>query len=179
MSTTTGTINTPTGSAAMTELAAVHQGAGDHRLFFNHLGTVKITASDSPSGLGAVEFRAPRGFATPIHVHDDQDEILYIIDGEVRLGVGDAAVRAGTGSIVTLPSGVPHVFQVVSDEARFLSVTAGRSDRPKFGDFVVALSDEVDPDALPEPKEIDPAQVALVGAAHGIHVLGPPPAASE
>ena len=75
-----------------------------------------------------------------------------------------------------MPHGVPHVFQVLSDEARFLTVTAGRSSAPGFDEFVRALGTPTDPQALPAPVEIDPGHVARVCADHGIEVLGPPPA---
>jgi hypothetical protein len=42
--------------------------------------------------------------------------------------------------------------------------------------MVAALGVPTDPHALPEPQPIDPGAVAEVCAAHGITVLGPPPA---
>lgn len=176
MTTQTETNQNPTGAAFMTEQTAVRPHDGDHRFFFNHLATVKVAAGEAESGMGVVEFHAPKGFGTPVHSHDDQDELLYIIDGELVLGQGDATWVAGAGSVVTLPAGVPHVFQVVSEGAHFLSITAGQSAKPKFEDYVVAMGDAVDPDALPEPADIDPARAAQLGAAHGIQILGPPPA---
>jgi len=35
----------------------------------DHLATVKVTADGSSTGLGLVEFCAPRRFATPVHSH--------------------------------------------------------------------------------------------------------------
>ena len=63
----------------------------------------------------------------------------------------------------------------MSDEARFLTINAGRRDGPSFDQFVAALGTPTDPSALPDPIEIDPGHVAAVCAQHGIEVLGPPP----
>ena len=82
------------------------------------------------------------------------------------------------GAVVTLPHGVPHVWQVVSDKARFLTVNAGRRKAPSFDHFVATLGTPTDSRTLPDPIEIDPAHVAQVCAVHGIEVL-PPPAPLE
>ena len=158
------------------ELIAVPTGAGDHFHFLNHLATVKVAGGDSATGMSAVEFTAPRGFGPPLHVHREEDEIMYVLDGRIRLDVGDDSVFAEIGTVVSLPHGVPHVFQVESDTARFLTVTAGRSSAPGFDRFVAALGAPTDIAALPAPVEIDPGHVAAVCAEHGIEVLGPPPA---
>lgn len=158
------------------ELIAVPTGTGDHLHFLNHLATIKVSGGDSATGMSAVEFTAPRGFGPPLHVHRDEDEIMYVIDGRIRLDVGDDSVFAETGTVVSLPHGVPHVFQVESDTARFLTVTAGRSSAPGFDRFVAALGSPTDVATLPTPVEIDPGHVAAVCAEHGIEVLGPPPA---
>jgi quercetin dioxygenase-like cupin family protein len=158
------------------QLLAVPAGEGDHHHFLNHLATVKVGAGDSATGLTAVEFTAPRGFGPPLHVHREEDEILYVIDGRIRLDIGDTAAWAEAGTVVSLPHGVPHVFQVESATARFLTVTAGRSAAPGFDAFVRALGTPTDLATLPAPVEIDPGHVAAVCAAHGIEVLGPPPA---
>lgn len=166
------TIDAPT----IQSLVAVAPGDGDHRFFLNHLATVKVGAGESTSGMSAVEFTAPRGFGPPLHLHREEDEIMYVLEGEIRLDIGDSSVVATAGTVASLPHGVPHVFQVVSERARFLTVTAGRQSAPSFDRFVQALGTPTDPTALPMPVEIDPGHVAQVCAEHGIEVLGPPPA---
>ena len=160
----------------MNDLLAVPAGEGDHYHFLNHLATVKVAAGESDSGMSAVEFTAPRGFGPPLHVHNEEDELLYVIDGRIRLDVGDEPVYAETGTMVSLPHGIPHIFQVESETARFLTVTSGRQSAPSFDRFVSALGASTDLATLPFPTEIDPGHVAQVCAQHGIEVLGPPPA---
>ena len=99
-----------------------------------------------------------------------------MIDGRIRLDVGDDSVFAETGTMVSLPHGIPHVFQVESYTARFLTVAAGRNAQPSFDRFVAALGTPTELPSLPVPVDIDPGHVAQVCAQHGIEVLGPPPA---
>lgn len=177
--TSTDTTGTSTGdtvrATTIESLAAIEPGAGDHRFFLNHLATVKVGAGESASGLSAVEFTAPRGFGPPLHLHREEDELLYVLDGEIRLDVGAESHVATAGTLASLPHGVPHVFQVLSERARFLTVTAGRQGAPSFDRFVRALGSPTDPHDLPAPVDIDPGEVARVCAEHGIEVLGPPP----
>jgi mannose-6-phosphate isomerase-like protein (cupin superfamily) len=160
----------------MNDLLAVPAGEGEHFHFLNHLATVKVGAGESATGMNAVEFTAPRGFGPPLHVHHEEDELMYVVEGRIRLDVGDDSVQAETGTMVSLPHGIPHVFQVESDTARFITIASGRASAPSFDRFVAALGAPTDLATLPVPTEIDPGHVAQVCARHGIEVLGPPPA---
>jgi uncharacterized cupin superfamily protein len=147
---------------------------GRHHHFLNHLATVKASGTDG--ALSAVEFVAPRGFGPPLHRHLDEDELVVVLEGEMVFRSGDDELVGREGAVAVLPRGVPHTFQVLSPTARFLSVTASGSGHPRFDRMVAALGTPTDEARLPEPGPIDPAEVARVNAAHGIEILGPPPA---
>ena len=55
------------------------------------------------------------------------------------------------------------------------SITARTEGQPLFDTFVNTLAEPLLSEELPEPTDIDGGQVAQVGAAHNITVLGPPP----
>ena len=95
--------------------------------------------------------------------------------GEVRLTLGDDTVAVTTGDMVSLPAGIPHIFQVVSEQAEMLTIAGGGGTWPGFDQFVAELGEPTDPAALPASVEIDPGHVAQVAARHGIEILGPPP----
>lgn len=157
--------------------AVIAPGSGRHLHFLNHLATVKVRGDDG--ALSVVEFAAARGFGPPVHRHDDEDELFVVLDGEVAFHAGDEVTVARQGSIAHLPHGIPHTFQVHSDEARFVCVTGSRERAPRFDRMVATLGMEVPTPSLPEPGPIDPGLVAEVCADHGIQVLGPPPAPLE
>lgn len=148
---------------------------GVHHHFLDNLATTKIGGT-AGGAMSAVEFVAPKGFGPPLHQHDDEDEMMVILDGEIVFRSGDIETVAQPGATVHLPHGVPHTFQVLSDTARMVSITASRTTPPKFAEMVAALGDHTDEPVLPAPMDIDPVEVAAVCAAHGIEVLGPPPA---
>ncbi len=144
---------------------------GDHYHFLNHLMTTKVSSSDSDGALTAMEFVGPKGFGPPLHRHDVEDELFYVVEGEVWFGCGEAEAAHREGSTVWLPRGLAHTLQILSDEARIFQVTLpGQFER-----FVAALGSPIPNTTLPEPIEIDPEQVAQIAAKHDIQILGPPP----
>ena len=148
---------------------------GRHGHFLNHLATTKVPAETAGS-MTATEFVMPRGFGPPLHVHESEDELMIILEGEIAFRSGDDEYIGRAGSTAWLPHGVPHTFQVLSDEARATVVTASAIGEPVFARFVDELSEPTDEPILPAPGEIDPGQVAAAGARNGIELLGPPPA---
>ena len=149
----------------------VPRDGGEHYHFLNHLMTTKVSAADTDGTLTAMEFVGPRGFGPPLHRHDVEDELFYVVEGEMWFGCGDVDAVHGTGATIWLPRGKAHTFQILSDQARVFQITTpGRFDR-----FVAALGSPIPTPQLPDPTEIDPEQVARIAAEHDIEILGPPP----
>lgn len=154
--------------------ALIPAGDGAHHHFLDHLATVVVANDAMDSGLAAVVFDSPQGFGPPLHVHHDDDEILYLIEGRMRVCVDGLDEIVDTGAVAVLPRGVPHAFQVLSESARFLSITANPTGAAAFDRFVAELGTPIPTRDLPPAEGIDPGRVAVVGSRHGIEVLGPP-----
>jgi ferredoxin len=97
-------------------------------------------------------------FGPPLHFHREEDEMMFVIDGRVRLEFGGETVFAETGSMVSLPCGIPHTSQVESETARMLTAAAGRKTAPSYDRFMATLGVATDNARIPEPVEIDPAR---------------------
>lgn len=164
------------GTRVQPVVRAVRAGTGEHHHFLDHLATVKVRSTDLESGANVVEFTAPRGFGPPLHAHAEEDEIMIVAHGDVRLRSGDVESLVTTGDIAVLPAGIPHTFQVESTTARLVTISTGRQEHPSFDTFVRTLGRPIDDPTTIEPEGVDPGHVAAVCAAHGIEVLGPPPA---
>lgn len=170
----TSTSTAPTTLDAPARAALIPAGDGAHHHFLDHLATVVVASDAMESGLSGVVFDSPQGFGPPLHVHHDDDEILYLIEGRMRVCVDGLDETVETGAVAVLPRGVPHAFQVLSDSARFLSVTANPAGAASFDRFVADLGTPIPTRDLPPAEGIDPGRVATVGSRHGIEVLGPP-----
>jgi len=111
--------------------------------------------------------------AVPLHVHTVEDEIWYVLEGEIRFIIGDETKLGGAGSFVCIPRGVPHTFQVVSETARWFGVgTPAGLDEWFFetGEPAAALT-------LPPPPTAPPDVDFIVSSLkrYGTDTLGPPP----
>lgn len=160
---------------ALSQGLVVAPGEGKHLEFLNHLATIKFAAGPADS-MSVVEFMAPRGFGPPEHSHNHEDELFIVLEGELEFRTGGVEITGTPGTLALLPHGEPHTFQVLSEMARFVNVTASNAMPPRFDKMVAALGTPTDRTSLPEPSYIDPARVAEVCAAHDIEIVGPPPA---
>lgn len=136
------------------------------------LMTFKALADDTGGRLAAWEQLLPHRSSPPLHVHHEDDEAWFVLDGRLTFQVGDASWTAETGAFVWAPRGLPHTFRVDSPTARVLALAVpGRFDR-----FVLATGRPAESATIPPPPEGPPDMAALVGAAreHGMEVLGPP-----
>jgi quercetin dioxygenase-like cupin family protein len=49
----------------------------------------------------------------PLHVHRDQDDTLYVLEGVLTVQVRDELFDLGPGDFATVPPGIPHTFDNV------------------------------------------------------------------
>ncbi len=150
-----------------------HQpGEGDARWFLGALGTIKADAATTDGQLALIEFVWPGGSGSPLHVHHNEDEWFYVIEGELTLWVDGETIVAPAGSFVYGPRDIPHTFLVTSTEARFLMVT----EPAPFADFIRAGSVPAESLTLP-PESVQPPspeELTALAAEYGIEITGPP-----
>ena len=75
------------------------------------VGNVEFLArsADTPRFTFSIITKDP-GEGPPLHVHPDEDDAFYILEGEVVVIVEDDEVTVGPGTFVLVPPGVPHTF---------------------------------------------------------------------
>jgi quercetin dioxygenase-like cupin family protein len=92
---------------------------------------IKASGADTAGQLSVMESTYPPGLSVPAHVHDGEDEMFYLLAGEMRGFCGDHEWTAGPGSFVFVPRDCRHGFTVISPgPARALVVVGpARLDR--------------------------------------------------
>src|SRR2546423_8918163 len=92
-------------------------------LWFNGgLAVLRATGDQTEGRYAVLELLAPKGFASPLHIHRREDEVFVVLSGEVRVQHGETVVEAVAGSLVYGPRNVAHGVRVDSDEARLLLI---------------------------------------------------------
>lgn len=91
------------------------------RLEFGEV-TIAITATaEATGGALSVLEELPPLVDTPAHVHANEDELFYVLEGEHVVRVGDDEKRLGPGDSLWAPRGVPHAQRrVVPGDGRML-----------------------------------------------------------
>jgi mannose-6-phosphate isomerase-like protein (cupin superfamily) len=138
--------------------------------FFGALTILTATKASTGGKLLLIENVAPRGVGSPLHVHHNEDEWFYVLEGEITVWCDGKTVVAGPGDHVFGPRGVPHTFVVTSDEARFLLATQPAD----FEGFVRALAEPVETLQTGEAGPPDMDKIMAAAAAYNIEILGPP-----
>ena len=139
----------------------------DTQWFLGQKTWVRTTAAQTGGAMGLVEHVMTPGGGSPYHVHHNEDEAFYIIDGEVRFFSGGESWVLGAGGFAFLPREIPHGFRVEGDaNARILLVATPGG----FESFVGDLS-------TPEPPSGPPDMAVLMetAARYSIDILGPLP----
>ena len=133
--------------------------------------TMKVTEADSEGRFALVESLAFRTTEPPLHIHHDEDEAWFILDGQMTFYVGDEVLEAATGSFVFAPRGIPHTFTVDVEPTRVL-VFASPAGFERFAlELGEPASSDVPPPALAVPG---PEVLGPVAERYGIEVVGPP-----
>src|SRR5579875_1061476 len=123
---------------------------------FAHL--IKLSGAETDNVICVVECDARRDDATPWHVHHEDDETFYVLEGEITFYSGESSTQASAGTLVHLRREIPHAFVVESETARFLVIGA-----PAKGDLF--FREAGTPERQDGPPDIE--RMARVAAEYG------------
>ncbi|MEA2332137.1 MAG: hypothetical protein QOH58_2275 [Thermoleophilaceae bacterium] len=129
--------------------------------------TFKVRGDQSNGAFTALENVIPPGQGPPLHVHANEDESWFVIEGDLRFKIDGEISTAPEGSFVFVPRGVSHCFQNVGDRPARILVMFTPSGMESFFDRF---------SSLPGP---DPDAFKSIGADVGMDVIGPPLAQSD
>jgi quercetin dioxygenase-like cupin family protein len=149
---------------------AVAKDEGEARWWFDNLAVIKATAGDTGGQISIVEVTEPPGAETPLHVHHNEDEGFWLLEGDATFEVDGAVIEAHAGDYVFGPRDIPHRYSVGSAGCRMLFIMTPGG----FEDLVTAMSVPAASRTLPPPSDEEPdwERVAAIANAHGAELLG-------
>src|SRR6266496_6382800 len=86
------------------------QDEGEAFWLLGMLEILKISGEDTNGEYGLIEVTVRAGDGSPWHVHPDEDEWFYVLEGEFTFYVGDRRLSLPAGSFAFGPKGIPHTF---------------------------------------------------------------------
>jgi hypothetical protein len=66
------------------------------------------------------EYLSKPGNEPPAHVHDREDEFIYVLEGRIDAYIGNEVFSAGQNEGVYFPKFVPHTFRILTPQLRML-----------------------------------------------------------
>ena len=119
--------------------------------------------SNTPSSF-SFETLFPPGTFVPPHVHPNQDEFIYVLDGTFDLFLDGEDGKASTGDLVRMPRGIAHgIFNNSDDPVKALFWVSPAGSLRELFDQIHNVA--------------DPEEVVRLAALHEVDFLPPPPGA--
>ena len=102
---------------------------------------VKVTAGDTGGAYEVCEERCPPGFASRPHMHTQNHETFYVLEGGGTFILGDETHEGKVGSLFHIPPGLPHQVIAGDEGIRMLMVYSPGQTEAMFADMT-ALTPE-------------------------------------
>jgi quercetin dioxygenase-like cupin family protein len=129
---------------------------------------LKVTGEQSHGLVTVLEGIVHSG-GPPVHVHDGEDEVVIILEGQLDYQVGDDSGTLNAGGLLWFPRQVPHAIANLADQpCRFLTVITPSG----IEGFFRAQRDYLA--SLPAGTPPDPARLAAIEGAKERQIVGPP-----
>jgi len=120
---------------------------------------IRVAAADTDGAYSIVEILSRPGDSTPMHVHQYEDEHLFVLEGTARVARGDETFDAPAGTTVALPRHIPHAWGNATNTTLRMVVTC-------WPGGVEAI--------LPSIARNGYIDIRALGAKFGVSGVGPP-----
>jgi mannose-6-phosphate isomerase-like protein (cupin superfamily) len=142
----------------------IEDGSGEAVWFLDDLLEIKLTGAQTGGSLCLLEDHPAPGFQPLLHLHRNEDEIVYILEGEVVLVTEEGETALGPGALAKIPRGTFHAFQNRGERAarRLVAFTPAGIER-FFLEVGIPARDRRSPPA----ERQDPRQLLAAAARYG------------
>ncbi|MCB0209981.1 MAG: cupin domain-containing protein [Anaerolineae bacterium] len=138
---------------------------GEARVY-DHIGgenmTILLSAQDTNGSFAMFIDEVPPAAGPPMHIHHNEDETFYILEGQLDITIKGETFTAPAGGTAFLPKGIPHTFHNSSEQTARALVVLTPAGLENF--FI-----EIEP--LVIQAEPNMAAILTVAAKYGIEVV--------
>jgi quercetin dioxygenase-like cupin family protein len=78
--------------------------------------TFKLLSEQTGDSIAVFEEEVPVGSGTPVHIHPQSDEVIYILAGDFTVKLGEKLAKGRAGSCVFIPRGTAHAWRNTGTE---------------------------------------------------------------
>jgi mannose-6-phosphate isomerase-like protein (cupin superfamily) len=131
---------------------------------------IRVLADGAATGGSAFQFEClvPPGSGPPLHRHEREDELFFVVEGEFRFVLDGQESIASPGAFVYAPRESVHAFQNTSSQVGRLLVTCTPAGLDE------AFRAVKRPDAGSNERSLPMDEIIETFARHGVMIEGPP-----
>lgn len=131
---------------------------------------ILLSGQETGGAYALILDEAPPGAGPPLHIHHNEDETFYILQGTLTVQVNEERLTLTAGMTAFLPRGIPHTYANLGAETvRYLGVVTPAGLENFFAE-VTPLASETEPDM---------ATIIALAARYKVELVGPPLAAES
>ena len=124
----------------------------------------KVSTLDTDGCLAVCEITSLHKGGPARHLHHEQDEWFYVVEGEHAIEVGEERYELGPGDSVLAPRKVAHAWAYVGEgTGRLIAALQPAGEIEAFFDELATLG------SSPEREELQ-----RTFSSHGLELIGPP-----
>ena len=123
--------------------------------------SILATGADTDSRVSIFDSELPKGNGAPWHYHEIDDEIFYIISGEIEFGVAEEQFVAQSGDLVLAGPGVPRRFTALVN-SRLLVINSPSGPSEGFIREVFGFPEDYIPSAEDNSRFIEKYKIHLI-----------------
>src|SRR5215470_4331281 len=144
-----------------------HQPRAKRYYFDVGLGSVCLSGTDTGGVYCLLEVSLAPGMAVPRHTHTREDEVYFVLGGELEATVGDETFVLGPGDTLLAPRDIPHELRNSGNvENHYLLIFSPSG----FEEFMMATAVPAPDNAVAptEPPAVAVENVLELAASYGI-----------
>jgi mannose-6-phosphate isomerase-like protein (cupin superfamily) len=151
---------------------ALASGEGEKYWFLGSLMEVKAKGEETGGAFSLLEEIDPPDFATPMHIHHNEDEYFYVLEGEATFIIGEKNIQAKPGTFVFAPRDIAHMYKIENSKpAKIITMLVPAGLEKLFIDCSVPAAGYKLP---PDDVETDMEKLFTLALEYGVEVLEEP-----
>ncbi len=135
--------------------------------------TFKVMSADTNGLYTLFISSAEPGGGSPPHIHHQEDEAFFILEGNYEFLLGDKTLELGPGSFLFAPRGIPHASKNVGTTMSSMVVIASPAGLEncfvEMGQPVTGTSAPATPGGPPDIEKL-----VAITQKYGVELLPPP-----
>jgi quercetin dioxygenase-like cupin family protein len=141
--------------------------------YMGSLMTFLVDGAETHGRFALMQYEAKPGNEPPPHLHEFENEIFYVLEGEIEAYQGDAVFRLKPGDCLFTPMGEPHAWYILAPTLRMLIMV-----EPAFSDrYFQEMGKPIIEMCLPSDQltyaQSNPQHAMTVGMKYGVKILMP------